>query len=569
MPSIENLLDQLEETKLRFDPRSRARMEKLLTLLGRKKFSDIESLIRFHEALLFLRAHPHSPEVFRLAEELLSSFFARVELIRANGADMTPFDYIEYSGITGTVLSGTFSYGLARWLVGRYPSQTSINWERYENKGRLAAALPRLLPLFTEDSLVEANIPHREWLRAAMGRENNDLKWLIKRLERLPISEREKINLYDSLELPVRWEIGETPAARTHNRTTPREVFYHTGPLIQRREVSLRAALDEPSAPIQKLSVREGEAALDNLKETTAVRYRELYGITYGDPRSVVKAEMGRGVEMFLWGLAPERRLPLRAYHAGFTLKNGVPINYIEGITICERMEVGFNTFYTYRQGESAWVYARALKLLNQVVGATCFSLDPYQIGHHNDEAIESGAFWFYRKLGFRSTRKELAKMAEKEEKKIASFPGYRTSARALRRLALAPVVYEHNAAARGEWDSFQIRNIGLAVDRRMAERFDGDASRMRAAAMSEVALALEIDQSALNTCEQTAFENLALVLALMPDLDRWTSEEKRDAAGVIRAKAARDESRYARLLQKHARLRREIIRLGSSGSAD
>jgi hypothetical protein len=39
---------------------------------------------------------------------------------------------------------------------------------------------------------------------------------------------------------------------------------------------------------------------------------------------------------------------------AGFTLKNGVPINYIEAIGLCEWMEVGFNTFYRFRGGEAA-----------------------------------------------------------------------------------------------------------------------------------------------------------------------------------------------------------------------
>ena len=84
------------------------------------------------------------------------------------------------------------------------------------------------------------------------------------------------------------------------------------------------------------------------------VRYRELYGTTLADPRSVVRADVGRGVSIYLWNLPPERRLPLRAYVAGFTLKNDVSINYIEAIGLCEWMEVGFNTFYRFRGGEAA-----------------------------------------------------------------------------------------------------------------------------------------------------------------------------------------------------------------------
>src|SRR6185295_18422181 len=104
---------------------------------------------------------------------------------------------------------------------------------------------------------------------------------------------------------------------------------------------------------------------------------------------------------------------------------------------------IGFNTFYTFRDGESAWVYAKVLRLLNQLVGVTCISIDPYQLGFHNEEAIESGAFWFYRKLGFRPTRPELAKLVMVEEKKIASDPKYRTPARVLRRLSEGNAIYE------------------------------------------------------------------------------------------------------------------------------
>ena len=68
-------------------------------------------------------------------------------------------------------------------------------------------------------------------------------------------------------------------------------------------------------------------------------------------------------------------------------------------------------------------------------MGTTCVSMYPYQLGHHNEEAIESGAFWFYRKLGFRPGRADLLKLVEREEKRIAGDPQYKTPPRTLRRL--------------------------------------------------------------------------------------------------------------------------------------
>src|SRR5262249_14224978 len=161
--------------------------------------------------------------------------------------------------------------------------------------------------------------------------------------------------------------------------------------------------------------------------------------------------------------LPPDRRLPLRAYHAGCTYKNGVPINYLESISMFDWAEVGFNTFYTYREGETAWIYAKVLHLLHQLTGVSCISVYPYQIGFNNEEAIQSGAFWFYRKLGFRPGKPELLTLAEREEKKIARDPTHRTSATTLRKIANGHIFYEFADAPRGLYDNFSVRHLGLA----------------------------------------------------------------------------------------------------------
>lgn len=563
MPSLDHLLSQLEQAKGQFGADNGARTEKLLTLLGQRRVSDADSLIRFHEALLFIRSHPQSPAAVQAAEALLSNFGQLVDQLRASGADLTPLDYIEYSGIARTVISGTFSYDIVRFLLDRYPSRVDADWHQLDNPERFGATLPRFLPLLYEDSLVEANIPYLSWIDEATQKRQR-LAWLIRRFEELKLDGRQKAELYDSLGLRIRWDLGDSRASRTRNKRRVRKVFYHTGPLIRRSEVSLDKEFQSPPFELRKLSRAHGKAMQDMLRDTTTVRYRELYGITHGDPDSVVRADVGRGLEILLWGLPPERRLPLRAYHAGFTLKNGVPINYIEGITICERMEIGFNTFYTFRDGESAWVYARVLRLLHQIVGVTCISIDPYQIGLNNEEAIESGAFWFYRKMGFRPTRPELARRMAGAERKIAADPTYRTPPRVLRRLSTGNIVYEAPGTLRGDWDRFAIRNLGLAVQRRMAREFDGDALKIRTASAEEVARVLGTKLPATNSSERQAFEDLSLVLALIPGLAQWTPPEKEKAVQIIRAKAGADESRYARLLQAHAKLRGAIIKLGA-----
>ena len=288
------------------------------------------------------------------------------------------------------------------WLVERHPKALSIQWEDYERETQRAVIWPRFFPLMEEDSLTEANVPYLDWLKAARGRQD-ELPWLVRQFQRLSISEKEKAALYDSLEIMVRWDMSGSRASRTFARKPVRQFFFHREPLIQRRQVVLAAEFARPRLPVKVLSRRDAQRTLDLVKEATGVRYRELYGTANADPAWVVQANAGRGVEIYFWGLPPEKRLPLRAYLAGFTVKNGVPINYVESISLFDWTEIGFNTFPAYRDGETAWIYAQTLRLLRQLHGTNAISVYPYQIGDGNEEAIASGAFWFYRKMGFRS----------------------------------------------------------------------------------------------------------------------------------------------------------------------
>ena len=567
-----HLLTQLEAAKSRFESNSAGLITKLLSQVSKLHLNDPHQLIRFHESLLFLRAFPPAPSLVPRVENLLNTFHQRIEKLRSATADMSVFDDFDTSGIAGTTMQDILSFDVAYWLVRRVPRWVEIAWDDYRDDYQAERARgntwPRFIPLLEEDADAEANIPWPRWFDAARGGQH-PLPWLLNRFAQLPLPSRHRAELYDSLRLPLRWKLENLKLSRTRNWTRPRSFYFHDGPLIQRSEVSLSHELAQPAPKLEKLSFAAGESVMNAVREVMAVRYRELYGTTLGDPRTVVRADLGRGVIMHFWGLPPTRRLPLRAYLAGYTLKNGVPINYVEAIGLCEWIEVGFNTFYTYRQGETAWIYAQALRCLRALTDAKCISIYPYQIGQNNDEAIDSGAFWFYRKLGFRSGRADLQALCEREEKKISANPKYRTSPRTLKRFAEAHMFYElHPPGVAGyesaAWDRFSTRNLGLLVNRRMAREFDGDSQKIREASTAAITRALEIDRARWTPAQQQALENWSLVLALIPGLTRWSPDEKQRLVKIIRAKSAPNEMPYLRQTQHHLRLREELLRLGS-----
>ncbi len=516
------LLDQLDKLKTQFGLREAQRVQALLERAARMPVRDPETLIRFHELLLFVRAYPQNAAVLRLTQKLLRSFDRRVAELRERDVDLSRLEHPDVSGIAGTSVTDTFSFYIVRWLMQHFESQLSIYWDWFESDNRLAETWPRFMPLLEEDANVEANVPYREWLAAARGRQA-ELAWLIEHFDKLPLPDKQKAELYDSQQLYVTWA-PRYRSTRTGMRLAVGDVFYHRGPLIQRREINLREEVIAPPTKLIRLSSRDGERALDLAREASTIRYRELYGFTHGDPAHVYQADLGRGVQLFLTGLPPAKRLPLRAYHAAMIYKNGVPIGYFEGLSLFERMESGFNLYYTFRDGETAWLYARILNVMHHYAGVTSFAIDPYQVGYENEEGIESGAFWFYRKLGFRPTQRDVSRLVEREEEKIAKRAGYRTSARTLRKLAESPMILELERNRVGEWDHFQVRKIGLRSQRRK-------------------------------------FESL---VSLIRDLDRWTVAEKQLLERIVRAKNAAEETTYLRLMQRHNRLRESVIRLGS-----
>ena len=574
------LLTQLEAAKSRFDSSHAVLIAKLLSPLTKLEL-DPPQLIRFHESLLFLRAFPHAPSQIPRVERLLNTFHQRIEKLRAANADMSLFDDFDTSGIAGTTMQDTLSFDVTRWLARRIPRNVEIDWDDYWDDYQAERAWgttwPRFIPLLEEDADVEANILWQSWLDAARGRQNA-LAWLLNRFAQLPLPSRQQAELYDSLHLPIRWKLENLKLSRTRNWARPRRTYFHNAPLIQRSEVSLAHELAQPSPKLERVSLAAGESVMNAIREIMVVRYRELYGTTLGDPHTVVRADLGRGVVMHFWGLPPARRLPLRAYLAGFTLKNGVPINYVEAIGLCEWIEVGFNTFYTYRQGETAWIYAQALRCLRALTGATCISIYPYQIGQNNDEAIDSGAFWFYRKLGFRPGRPDLQKLCEREEKKIATRPQYRTPPRTLRRLAEAHMFYELERRSRpsklgaahpaeknpGPWDTFSTRNLGLRINRRMGRDFNSNPQKIREASTAAVTRILKINPTHWTANQKQSLENWSLVLALIPDLSHWTPHEKHQLIRIIRAKSVPNEMLYLHQTQRHPRLRQALLRLGS-----
>jgi hypothetical protein len=65
-----------------------------------------------------------------------------------------------------------------------------------------------------------------------------------------------------------------------------------------------------------------------------------------------------------------------------------------------------------------------------------------------------------------------------KEEEKLRTRKGYRTSPSTLRKLARSPMIFELDEKRSGDWDNFQLRKIGFKAQKQALGRLDEKSRR-------------------------------------------------------------------------------------------
>ena len=270
-----------------------------------------------------------------------------------------------------------------------------------------------------------------------------------------------------------------------------------------------------------------------------------------------------------------ERRQPTRTVNRSrtatvyglLTLKNGVPIGYVLISAIFGSSEIAYNVFETWRGGEAGAIYGRVLGTARALFGSDSFTIYPYQLGDDNDEALQSGAWWFYQKLGFRPKDGGALRLMRRELATMARRAAHRSSIATLRRLA-AHNVYYHAGRERDDVIGIApLANIGLAVTdalgaRAGSERLPGSRGARACERDAAALLGLRGARKGWSAGERLAFARWAPLVMILPGIARWTAAEKRALLAVIRAKGGRRESDYVRLLDGHRRLRRALLDL-------
>ena len=521
---------------------------RLLEALQTLETRSAADLRRLHSTLCFLRAFPDSDSVHTLAGRELRGLAARISNLRTQQRTR-----LDDSGIAGTVLYYAFSCEVAAWMARRFPGVAAIDWDSIDDTSRLDELLAHLLHHTESDYFDSGHVSTGEWLGiAAQNAEGTDFDWLMAELRDRRRDGRFWTSMYNAAEIPLRCKLDDSALSKTFNEYGSGAARTRVEPMENR----VRRAGQEIATPLrsmQLLAKKDGERLLDVAMASLAVRHRETIHFNTANPAEVWLADVGKGVKVAATGLLPEHRYPLECTMGFLILSNGMPIGYGGSSMFYRQANNGINIFDEFRGSEAAWLWVQVMRVFHALSGCNRFIANPYQFGEDNEEALKSGAFWFYYRLGYRPVDAAIRKLARNEYAKVAA--GRRTPLAMLRQLATCDMHLTLPDARQADYfDEGWIEFASLLATRELAKT--GLPSRRRATDAIAHQLASDLGLESLDGWsgeERRWFVRLAPIVAATHPV-AWAKRDRDALVRMMRAKGGDHERDYIHRFGGHRR---------------
>jgi len=560
MVSLRTKLERLESLREEFGATAASEKLALLAELEHKSLGRAAEVGRLHEALCFSRAWPDNPKLLATVNRMLKQFSERADLNRFAGA-------LEDSGIDGTDIRFRFYRVTALWLAQRCGDSLHIDWEQFEGSDRLSRALESLA-LFSERGALQQYVHDAaDWIDRMRSDDETDAVFLSRLFAARGAADAVLDSVYDELDMPFYLSTSATTPTRTLEYVRPKAIEYQRHS-IERQTVDLRQAAHRPIR-IEDVDRRQAVRLVDLAKSAMVARSRDLDAFAYASADDVMRADCSHGIQIVLIGMLPAKRYLLECEYGYLMLRNGVVVGYGTGTGLFGSCQIAFNLFPTFRGAQTTELYASVLATFHKLFDADTFSVDSYQIGADNDEAIDSGAWWFYARMGFRPRDSGAIRLANAELRK-ARKKGYRSSKSTLRRLANYPLYY---SLARKRQDVLPMvctDSISLGVLDYVSKRFGSQREEGSRRCSQELAKALGIDSISKWTAdEQLMWQRLNPVITAVADVKKWPKADRDALADVIRAKGGIHEKDYVKLFDAHKRLRRAVAAFAAASEQE
>lgn len=421
--SYSRLLFKLTEVVSRYDDQSISALKNDLRQLKSLTLPQNHSLGKYNNILIFICAHPADAEVLKLAEGELHRIATHFKKLSLKNKER----WIN-SGLPYTEIVSNFSMDLVSWMIKQ---NFKVELNGFEEQGKEYKNILKITLPEVEKEITAVEDENVSLLNALRVGKKNILPFLLAEFERLKDFPSVKDYLFDALKLSFIIPLKDVQWCKSFNKLSFQQVFYHDQLLKKFDHVSL---LNTPVNNKIDLNIDQRNELIRVCKLKLILLQRETEPVSYMDEKSLSYFELERGISIAFFTMIPERQLPVESY-VGYTLfRNGYPAAYGGAWILGPRALFGINVFDWFRGGESGYILCQLLRTYRQVFSIEYFEVEPYQYGLGNPEGIESGAFWFYYKYGFRPLDAKLEKLAANEQKKIKTVKEYKTSKDTLER---------------------------------------------------------------------------------------------------------------------------------------
>jgi hypothetical protein len=551
--------DRLAAVSRTFGPAAARQKLRLLDEIARTKRSSYRQIILLRDILYFLRAYPDNARVLDAVRSRIAALKDVVD--RETGGDPQHPRFLN-SGLPGTCNTETYSYAVLQRLVRLFPGRLDLDWEEITYEPTFVDALNLAVLPGESRGLEDEYLGLRDWLQRCKTEEGQtDLETVLQLFEGSRLNPRERAHAFEACEYPMVYHLGDPGSSRCEAGLELDQIFFQRKSLAPER-FRLGPKIVQPLEDYWTLDESAGRRMTDMSLAALCSRNLEIHPLMYANPADVTVVECGRGLRIILAGVLPEFRAVVETDLFFLILKNGVPVAYGPASIFLGCCEMGINLFPEFRGGEIRYIYSQFMRALYHLADVRYFFLTSYGMGDGNPEALKSGAFWFYRKLGFRAANPDVESLARQEERKIRRRRGYRSPMPILRELALTDAYFDLSG---GACKPICFEDLGHAVSRYVTVRFGGSRERAQRHGVRSLIQLLEIDDfSSWTKPENTALRRLAPVLVQVPGLSAWPAVEKRSLVASIRAKGGRSEFEYIRLLRGVPRLGEALHTLAS-----
>jgi len=420
------IIHELNALRSNYSNAGKRKLEICLEQLAGIGSFNAPQLKNCYHLLLFIVAYPGNKNIY---DRALGELNRLPRLLKENKRLQ---QRLQNSGIPGSAVTGCFSHYLTKLFFQQDPGLISL-FSVDGDKDLVMQTINGSLAATEREMLGEEKMNWNNWIRLFGGRTKKEqFRFLLRQTEQLTRNTDLRESLFAGFKLFTRLQLGERPLYFS----SPGSIFVHTNRLMR---AGVDGTMDIKPVFKQLPLTKEEKLELVGIAQKSIYPFfKETDPFTYASVHETEYFTGPRGTGFALFYLLPQKKLSLECYCGYLAFKNNIPVAYGGGWLLGKQCRFGLNILPPFRGGESMLIAQYLVGLYAAHFRVDSFIVEPFQLGKGNKEGIQSSAFWFYYRLGFRPMQSALAEFAAAEYQKIRSDKRYRCPLPVLKKLSSA-----------------------------------------------------------------------------------------------------------------------------------